>query len=158
MKTYSAKAAEINKKWIVIDASNVILGRLAAKVALILRGKDKPDYTPHMDCGNNVIIINAEHIALTGHKYDLKDGKMYYRHTGFPGGIKSTTAGKMLERGQPEKIIRLAIKRMLPKNILGNKQLSNLYVYKGEDHPHAAQTPILYDFAAQNSKNIQRKK
>lgn len=154
MKTYSAKPAEISKKWILIDATNLILGRLAAKVAVVLRGKDKPTYTPHMDCGNNVIIINAEHVKLTGDKSNAKNGKFYYRHSGFPGGIKVTTAGKILQSNYPERIIQLAVKRMLPSNKLGRKQFSNLYVYKGQTHPHAAQTPVLYDFAGKNSKNI----
>ncbi|KJV56662.1 ribosomal protein L13 [Orientia chuto str. Dubai] len=153
MKTYSVKPTEISKKWVLIDATNLILGRLAARIAVILRGKDKPIYTSHMDCGNNVIVINSELIKLTGSKSNTKNGKLYYHHSGFPGGIKVTTAGKILQSNYPERIIQLAVKRMLPSNKLGRKQFSNLYVYKGPDHPHIAQTPILYNFAAENIKN-----
>ncbi|MFY9589405.1 50S ribosomal protein L13 [Rickettsia endosymbiont of Halotydeus destructor] len=153
MKTYSAKPSEIQKKWWVIDAQDLVLGRLASKVANILRGKHKPTFTPHMDCGDNVIIINAEHIKLTGKKAALKDGKIYYRHTGFPGGIKETTAGKILSGKYPERVVKMAVKRMITRNVLGTKQMSNLYVYAKEDHPHQAQQPVAYDFAAQNPKN-----
>jgi large subunit ribosomal protein L13 len=153
MKTYSAKPSEINKKWLIIDAKNVVLGRLASKVANILRGKHKPTFTPNMDCGDNVIIINAKHILLTGNKANLKDGKFYYRHTGFPGGIKKTTAGKILASRHPERVIKLAVQRMMTRNVLGDKQMGNLRIYAGEEHPHSAQSPELYDFAGQNTKN-----
>jgi len=129
------------------------LGRLAVEVAKILRGKNKPTFTPHMDCGDNVIVINARSVKLTGRKADRKDGKLYYWHTGYPGGIKETTAGKILEGRYPERVIELAVKRMITKNNLRNKQMSNLYIYPGENHPHQAQQPEVYDFAAQNSKN-----
>lgn len=153
MKTYSAKASEIEKKWLVIDAENVVLGRLAAEVAKILRGKHKATYTPHMDDGDNVIIINADKVHLTGRKANTKDGKFYYRHTGFPGGIKQTTAGKLLASKYPERVVKQAVRRMITRNPLGDKQFSNLYVYAGTEHPHAAQKPAEYNFAAKNSKN-----
>ena len=153
MKTYSAKPSEIEKKWLLIDAKDVVLGRLAVEVSMILRGKNKPTYTPHMDCGDNVIIINAEHIHLSGNKADLKDGKIYYRHTGFPGGIKDTTAGKILASKYPERVVKLAVRRMITRNVLGDKQFGNMYVYAGAEHPHSAQKPVIYDFASKNSKN-----
>lgn len=154
MKTYSAKLSEIQKKWWIIDAKDIVLGRLAAEVAKILRGKHKPTFTPHMDCGDYVIIVNAKHVHLTGNKSDRKDGKIYYRHTGFPGGIKDTTAGKILAGKYPERVIKLAVQRMLSRNVLGRKQLGHLHLYSEQDHPHAAQQPMSYDFAAKNSKNI----
>lgn len=153
MKTYSAKPSEIQKKWWVIDAQNLVLGRLAAEVANILRGKHKPTFTPHMDCGDYVIITNAEQICLTGKKANPKDGKIYYRHTGFPGGIKDTTAGKILRGKYPERVIEYAVKRMITRNTLGRKQLGNLYIYGGSEHPHQAQQPEQYDFASKNVKN-----
>ena len=153
MKTYSAKPSEIQKKWWVIDAKDLVLGRLASEVAKILRGKHKPTFTPHMDCGDYVVIVNAKDICLTGKKRDLKDGKIYYRHTGFPGGIKDTTAGKILTGKYPERVIKLAVKRMITRNVLGAKQMSNLYVYPEGQHPHQAQQPQAYDFASKNIKN-----
>lgn len=153
MKTYSAKPSEIQKKWLLIDAQGVVLGRLASFVAKILRGKHKPTFTPHMDCGDHVIVINAQAVCLTGRKADLKDGKIYYRHTGFPGGIKQVTAGKLLAGKYPERVITLAVSRMITKNVLGAKQLSHLYVYAADQHPHAAQQPELCNFAGHNTKN-----
>ncbi|MDX1924036.1 MAG: 50S ribosomal protein L13 [Rickettsiaceae bacterium] len=153
MKTFSAKPADIKKEWLVIDATSLVLGRLASEISMILRGKHKPSYTPHLDCGDNVIVINADKIALTGNKLARKDGKIYYRHTGFPGGIKETTAGKMLEGKYPERVLDLAVSRMITRGPLGRKQLGNLYIYSGSEHPHAAQTPTPYDFAAKNTKN-----
>jgi large subunit ribosomal protein L13 len=153
VKTYSAKPSQIQKKWLVIDAKDLVLGRLASEVAKILRGKHKPTFTPHMDCGDYVIIINAKHIFLTGNKAALKDGKIYYRHTGFPGGIKDTTAGKILSGKYPERVVKLSVKRMISRNVLGSKQMSNLYVYPENEHPHQAQQPKLYDFASKNTKN-----
>ena len=150
MKTYSAKPADIEKKWFVIDAEGVILGRLAAEVANILRGKNKVTYTPHMDCGDNVIIINAEKVALTGNK--LAD-KKYYWHTGHPGGIKERTAGQILDGRFPERIVQKAIERMVPKGPLGRQQMRNLRVVIGPDHKHEAQQPEVLDFASKNSKN-----
>lgn len=154
MKTYSAKPSEIEKKWLVIDAKDLVLGRLASEVAKLLRGKHKPTFTPHMDCGDYVIITNAAQIHLTGNKADTKDGKIYYRHTGFPGGIKETTAGKILVGKHPERVVKMAVLRMLTRNVLSRKQLGNLHVYAGAEHPHIAQKPENYDFASKNSKNI----
>ena len=153
MKTYSAKPSEIQKKWWVIDAKDLVLGRLASEIAKLLRGKHKPTFTPHLDCGDYVIVINAEHISLTGKKADSKDGKIYYRHTGFPGGIKDTTAGKILSGKYPERVVKLSVKRMITRNVLGAKQMSNLYVYSSGNHPHQAQQPEIYDFASKNIKN-----
>lgn len=154
VKTFSAKPADIEKKWWIIDAKNMVLGRLASQVAILLRGKHKPSFTPHMDCGDNVIIINAEQVHLSGKKADTKDGKFYYRHTGFPGGIKETTAGKILEGKYPERVVQLAVKRMISRNKLGSKQFGNLYVYAGTEHPHAGQKPENFDLAKKNSKNL----
>ncbi len=153
MKTYSAKQSEIKKKWLVIDAKGIVLGRLASGIALILRGKHKPTFTPHMDCGDNIIVINAAQIRLTGNKMDRKDGKIYYRHTGFPGGIKDTTAGKILAGRFPERVVEFAVKRMITRNTLGRKQMSNLYIYSDEHHPHQGQMPEIYDFGSKNIKN-----
>ncbi len=153
MKTYSARPSEIQKEWWVIDAKDLVLGRLASQVALLLRGKHKPMFTPHMDCGDNVIVINAKDVYLSGKKADPKDGKLYYRHTGFPGGIKETTAGKVLLGKHPERVLKMAITRMISRNILGAKQISNLYVYADDKHPHEGQKPKLLDIAGKNSKN-----
>ncbi len=145
------KTREVEKQWILLDAENVITGRLASFIALHLRGKHRPDYSPHIDCGDHVIVINADKVALTGNK---RSDKIYYRHTGYPGGLKETTAGKILEGRFPERVMRKAVQRMLPKESpLARKQLSNLYIYAGPDHPHAAQKPTKIDFAAMNSKN-----
>ena len=137
-QTKSANASNVNKKWLLVDAEDVVLGRLATTVSNLLRGKHKSNYTPHVDCGDNVIIINAEKIKLTGNK--LND-KTYYWHTGYPGGIKSRTAKKILEGKFPDRIIRLAVKRMIPKGPLGSQQISNMKVYNGSVHPHDAQAP-----------------
>ncbi len=153
MKTYSAKPSEIQKKWLVIDASSLVVGRLASEIAKILRGKHKPTFTPNMDCGDNVIVINAAKVSLTGNKANTKDGKIYYRHTGFVGGIKQTTAGKILEGKHPERVLEMAVERMITRGPLGNKQISNLYVYGGEAHPHEGQKPVAYDFGSKNIKN-----
>jgi len=150
MKTFSAKPSDFTKKWILVDAEGIVLGRLAAIVANRLRGKHKPIYTPHMDCGDHVVVINAEKVRLTGNK--MAD-KQYYWHTGFPGGIKNRSAGKILQGGQPEQVVTKAIKRMVPKGPLGRQQISNLKVYAGPDHPHAAQSPEFLDVAAMNPKN-----
>ncbi len=150
MKTYSARPADIEKKWILIDAEEVVLGRLAVQVANLLRGKHKTTYTPHMDCGDNVIVINAGKVKLTGKK--LSD-KIYYWHTGYPGGIKQRTAGQVLEGKQPDRVVRKAIERMVPRGPLGRQQMKNLRVYAGAEHPHEAQNPSVLDFAAQNPKN-----
>jgi len=153
VRTYSAKPADITKNWHIIDASNLVLGRVASEIAKLLKGKHKAMYTPHMDCGDNVIVINAEKIALTGNKLARKDGKIYYRHTGYIGGIKETTAGKIIEGAHPERVLELAVKRMLSRNPLGRQQFSNLYVYAGDKHPHEGQNPATYDFAKKNIKN-----
>ena len=153
MKTYSAKPSEIEKKWVLIDGKDLVLGRLASKIAILLRGKHKPTFTPHLDCGDNVIVINAKHVHLSGNKGNKKDGKFYYHHTGFPGGIKTTTAGKILEGKFPERVIKMAVQRMISRNKLGRIQLGNLRVYADESHPHEGQSPIIYDFANKNPKN-----
>ena len=137
-QTRSINPKEAQKDWILIDASEIVLGRLASVVSNILRGKHKPTFTPHVDCGDNVVIINAKKVKLTGKKLD---DKIYYRHTGYPGGIKSTNARKILEGKNPDRVIRLAVKRMIPKGPLGRKQLSNMKVYNGAEHPHEAQSP-----------------
>ena len=136
--TVSTKQSEVTKKWILIDASNLVVGRLAAFVANRLRGKHLPSYTPHVDDGDNVIIINAEKIHFTGNKFS---DKVYYKHTGFPGGIKSTTPEKILEGKFPERVLQKAIRRMMPTGPLSNTQFGNLKVYSGPDHPHEAQKP-----------------
>ncbi len=150
MKTYSAKPAEVDKKWVVIDANGLVVGRLASLVALRLRGKHKPTYTPHVDCGDNVIIVNAAKVVLTGRKVERK---VYDHHTGFIGGIKERTAKSILEGRFPERIVEKAVERMLPRGPLGRKQLGNLRVYPGAEHPHAAQNPEPVDIAAMNRKN-----
>jgi len=150
MKTYSARAADIDKKWIVVDADGVVLGRLAAEVAKILRGKHKPSFTPHMDCGDNVIVVNAGRVKLTGRK--LSD-KKYYWHTGYPGGIKERTAGQILEGKHPERVVLKAVERMIPRGPLGRQQMKSLRVYAGAEHPHEAQQPAVLDLAARNPKN-----
>lgn len=150
MKTYSAKPQEIEKKWIVIDAQDVILGRLASQVALRLRGKHKPMFTPHMDCGDNVIVVNAEKVNLTGNK---REKDIFYWHTGFPGGIKQRTKGQLLDGKFPERVIQKAVERMLPKGPLGRKVYKNLHVYAGPAHPHEAQKPEVLDVAGMNPKN-----
>lgn len=150
MKTYSATPADIEKKWILIDAEGVVLGRLASIVAMRLRGKHKPGYTPHMDCGDNVIIINADKVQMTGKK---RTDKVHYWHTGYPGGIKSRTAGEILDGAHPERLVEKAIKRMLPGNKLSRKQMSNLRIYAGAEHGHEAQAPEVLDVKSMNKKN-----
>src|SRR6201997_3000290 len=149
MSTTSTKAADIQKKWVMIDGDGLVVGRLATIVAMRLRGKHKPTYTPHVDCGDNVIVINAEKVVLTGRKLE---NKIYYHHTGYTGGIKERTAKFILEGRFPERIVEKAVERMLPRGPLGRKQLGNLRVYKGPDHPHAAQTPTVLDVAKLNPK------
>ena len=150
MKTYTAKPADIDKKWIIIDAEGVVLGRLASIVAMRLRGKHKASFTPHMDMGDNVIVINAGKIQLTGNK---RSDKIYYRHTGHPGGIKSRTAGQILEGEFPERVVTKAVQRMLPGGPLSRRQMTNLRVYAGAEHPHEAKQPEVVDVASMNSKN-----
>ena len=150
MKTFVAKPAEVEKKWVLIDAKGLVVGRLASLVAMRLRGKHLPIFTPHVDCGDNVIIINADKVVLTGRK---RDQKVYYHHTGYPGGIKERTAKFILEGRFPERIVEKAVERMLPRGPLGRKQLGNLRVYKGSEHPHTAQTPVVIDIASMNRRN-----
>ena len=149
MKTFSAKPADIEKKWIVIDAEGVVLGRLASIVAARLRGKHKPSFTPHMDMGDNVIIVNADKVQLTGKKRQ----ENFYWHTGYPGGIKSRTKEQILEGAHPERVVFQAVKRMVPATRLGRQQLTNLRVYAGAEHPHEAQSPEVIDVKSMNSKN-----
>ncbi len=141
MKTYVAKQEDIKREWYVVDASNKVLGRMATQIAIKLRGKDKPIFTPHVDTGDFVVVVNAEKVVLTGNKLEQK---FYYRHSGYLGGLKSTSAKKMLE-SKPEEVIRLAVKRMLPKNRLGRRLIKKLKVYRGPDHPHQAQQPKVWE-------------
>jgi len=150
MKTFSAKPGDIQRKWFLVDAEGVVLGRLASIVATRLRGKHKPMYTPHMDCGDHIVIINADKVQMTGNKYA---DKTYYRHTGYPGGIRSTTAGKILKGKHPERVVEKAVQRMIPKGPLGRQVLSKLKVYAGSEHPHEAQQPEILNVAAMNDKN-----
>ena len=150
MKSYLAKPAEVQKKWILIDAKGLVVGRLATLVAMRLRGKHKPSYTPHVDCGDNVIVVNAEKVVLTGRKVQQK---VYHHHTGYVGGIKERSAKSILEGRFPERIVEKAVERMLPRGPLGRRQLGNLRVYKGPEHPHAAQSPEPLDVGAMNRKN-----
>ena len=150
MKTYTAKPAEIEKKWILIDAEGIVLGRLAVIVANRLRGKHKPTFTPHMDMGDNVIVINAGKVQMTGAK---REDKRYYWHTGYPGGIKFRTAGQVLDGAHPERVVIKAVERMITRNRLGSQQMSNLRVYAGAEHPHEAQSPEVLDVKSMNPKN-----
>ena len=150
MKTLSLKPSEVEKKWFLIDAEGLVLGRMASIIANILRGKHKPFYTPHVDCGDNIIVINADKVVLTGRK---RDQKVYYHHTGYAGGIKERSAKFILEGRFPERIVEKAVERMLPRGPLFRQILGNLRVYKGAEHPHAAQSPETLDVAALNSKN-----
>ncbi|MDP6404567.1 MAG: 50S ribosomal protein L13 [Alphaproteobacteria bacterium] len=150
MKTYSMKTAEVDKKWLLVDAEDVVLGRLASVVATRLRGKHKPGYTPHIDCGDHIIVINAEKVRMTGQK---RAQRTYYRHTGYPGGIKSRTADQILSGKHPERVVYKAIERMIPRSRMGRQQIRNLKVYAGAEHPHEAQQPEALDLAAMNPKN-----
>src|ERR1700754_207464 len=150
MSTHSTKTADIQKKWVLIDASGLVVGRLASIIAMRLRGKHKPSYTPHVDDGDNVIVINAAKVVLTGRK---REKKVYHHHTGFIGGIKERTAKSILAGRFPERILEKAVERMLPRGPLGRRQLSNLRVYPHAEHPHAAQQPEQIYIAAMNRKN-----
>jgi len=151
MKTFSATPKDIKKEWLVIDADGIVLGRLASYVAKVLRGKHKASFTPNMDCGDNVIIVNAGKVKLTGRK---RGKKVYYYHTGYPGGIKERSAEFILSGEHPERVMEKAVERMIPKDSpLGRKQMKNLHVYAGAEHPHAGQTPTVVDFAKMNEKN-----
>ena len=151
MSTFSAKPAEVDKKWVMIDAQGLVVGRLASIVAMRLRGKHKASYTPHVDCGDNVIVINAAKVVLTGRKVEQK---VYHRHTGYIGGIKERSAKSILDGRFPERVVEKAIERMLPRGPLGRRQFSNLRVYPGAEHPHEAQQPQVVDIAAMNRKNM----
>ena len=148
--TRSVKPAEVEKKWHIIDADGLVPGRLAAIVANLLRGKHKPSYTPHVDCGDHVIIVNAGKVKFTGNKMT---GKTYYRHTGYPGGIKETTPAKVLEGKFPERVLEKAIQRMIPRGPLGRDQMRALHLYAGTEHPHDGQKPEVMDVASMNRKN-----
>ena len=150
MKTFTLKASEIDKKWLLVDADGVVLGRLAAIIADRLRGKHKPTYTPHMDCGDHVVVVNAEKVALTGNK---RSDSIFYWHTGYPGGIKGRSKGAILDGKHPERVILKAVERMLPRGPLGRRIMGHLRVYAGAGHPHEAQQPQTLDIAAMNPKN-----
>ena len=153
MKTFSLKKSDIKKKWVLIDAKDAVLGRLAVISANILRGKNKPEYTPNSDVGDFVVLINAERIEISGNK--SKD-KIYFKHTGYPGGIKMQTPEDILSSKFPERILKKAVERMMPSGPLANKQLKNLKIYSGSDHPHESQKPELLDFKSMNEKNGKR--
>lgn len=148
--TQSATPATVEKKWVLIDADGLVVGRVATIVANILRGKHKPSFTPHVDCGDNVIVINADKVRFTGRKLGQK---VYYKHTGYPGGIKGITAGKVLEGRFPERVLEKAVERMIPRGPLGRQQMRNLRLYSGTEHPHAAQNPNVIDVGSLNRKN-----
>ena len=150
MKTYQARPSDIEKKWVLIDADGVVLGRLASIIANRLRGKHKTSYTPHMDCGDHVVVINAEKVKVTGNK---RADKKFYWHTGYPGGIKERTIGATLDGKFPERVIEKAVERMVPRGPLGRQVMRNLRVYAGPEHPHLAQNPVPLDVAAMNRKN-----
>lgn len=151
MKTYSAKPADVEKKWVLIDAEGLVVGRLASLIATRLRGKHKPMYTPHVDCGDHVVVVNAEKVVFTGRK---RENKKFFWHTGYPGGIKERTMDKILDGKHPERVVMKAVERMMPKDSpLARSQMTNLRVYAGAEHPHEAQTPESLDVAAMNRKN-----
>ena len=150
MKTFTATPKDIEKSWILIDANGLVVGRLAALIATRLRGKHKPSFTPHMDCGDNIVVVNAGNIVLTGNK---RADKVYYWHTGYPGGIKERSAEKILDGKHPERVLQKAVERMVPRGPLGRKQMKNLRIYAGAEHPHEAQNPEKLDVAALNAKN-----
>ncbi|MEI6986354.1 MAG: 50S ribosomal protein L13 [Rhodospirillaceae bacterium] len=150
MKTFNLKPSDIDKKWLVVDADGVILGRLASILAGILRGKHKPTFTPYLDCGDNIIVINAEKVRLTGNK---RKDDIFYWHTGYPGGIKGRSKGQILDGRYPERVLEKAVERMVPRGPLGRSQMSNLRVYAGNAHPHEAQQPEVLDIASRNPKN-----
>ncbi|MCX7338437.1 MAG: 50S ribosomal protein L13 [Alphaproteobacteria bacterium] len=153
MSTVSIRPQDVKKKWVLIDAQDLVLGRMASVIANILRGKNKASYTPHVDCGDNVVVINAEKIHLTGNK--LQD-KIFYWHTGYAGGIKQRTMRQILESKYPERVVTKAIERMVPRGPLGRQIMKNLKVYSGSEHPHSAQQPEFFDVASKNPKNKRR--
>ena len=150
MKTFNIKPADVQKKWYIVDAEGLVLGRMAAEIAKILRGKHKATFTPHVDCGDNVIVINADKVKLTGRK--MTDKKFYW-HTGHPGGIKERTMDKILGGDHPERVVIKAVERMITRNVLGRQQMRNLRVFAGTEHGHEAQQPEVLDLAARNPKN-----
>ena len=151
MKTYSAKPKEVTRDWFIIDADGLVLGRLASQIALRLRGKHKPTFTPHIDCGDNIVVINADKVVLTGNK---RTNKEYFWHTGYPGGIRSRTADKILSSRYPERVLMKAVERMISRSPLGRQQMRKLHVYAGNEHPHDAQKPQVLDIAKINRKNV----
>ena len=151
MKTYSAKPKEVTRDWFIIDADGLVLGRLASQIALRLRGKHKPTFTPHIDCGDNIVVINADKVLLTGNK---RTNKTYFWHTGYPGGIRSRTADKILSSRYPERVLMKAVERMISRSPLGRQQMRKLHVYAGNEHPHDAQKPQVLDIAKINRKNV----
>lgn len=153
MKTYSAKPSEIERKWYVIDATDIVLGRLSAEVASILKGKHKPYFSPNLDCGDNVVITNCDKVYLTGNKRDKKE---YFWHTGYPGGIKQRNASAIFDGKFPHRVVYKAIERMLPRSPMGRAQLKKLHVYSGSEHPHQGQKPEIIEFASKNIKNTKR--
>jgi large subunit ribosomal protein L13 len=150
MTTLSLNQETVDKKWLLIDAQGLVVGRLASIIALRLRGKHKPGFTPHVDCGDNIIVVNADKVVFTGRK---REDKKYYWHTGYPGGIKERTARQILDGRFPERVIMKAVQRMLPRGPLGRQQLTNLRVYAGNEHPHEAQQPVVLDVKSMNPKN-----
>ena len=154
MNTYATKPSDIERKWYVVDAQGVVLGRLSAEISKILRGKHKPNYVPNLDCGDYVIVINADKVKLTGKKLTHKK---YYKHTGYIGGIKETTPAKILAGQFPERVIVKAVERMISRNPMGRQQMTKLKVYAGENHPHTAQNPEVLDIASRNPKNKRSK-
>lgn len=148
--SFELRHQDVKKKWVLVDADGVVLGRLAAIIATMLRGKHRPTFTPSVDCGDNIIVINAEKVKITGHKAEDKN---FYYHTGYPGGIKARTRAHLLAGEHPERVIEKAVERMMPRGPLGHRQMGNLKVYKGAQHPHQAQNPTIVDVAARNSKN-----
>ena len=151
MKTYSAKPKDVTRDWFIIDADGLVLGRLASQIALRLRGKHKPTFTPHIDCGDNIVVINADKVVLTGNK---RTNKTYFWHTGYPGGIRSRTADKILSSKYPERVLMKAVERMISRSPLGRQQMRKLHVYAGNEHPHDAQKPQVLDIAKINRKNV----
>lgn len=154
MNTYATKPSDIERKWYVVDAQGVVLGRLSAEISKILRGKHKPNYVPNLDCGDYVVVINADKVKLTGKKLT---NKKYYKHTGYIGGIKETTPAKILAGQFPERVIVKAVERMISRNPMGRQQMTKLKVYAGENHPHTAQNPEVLDIASRNPKNKRSK-
>jgi large subunit ribosomal protein L13 len=153
MKTYSARPSEVDKKWVMIDAEGLVVGRLASIIAARLRGKHKPIFTPHIDTGDNIVVVNADKVVFTGNK---RNDKTYYWHTGYPGGIKQRKAHQILDGRFPERVLEAAVRRMMPDGPLGRQQLKNLRIYNGPEHPHEAQAPEVLDVASRNVKNTLR--